>query len=74
MKEIVRIYVKDPKTGRERGEMDPEKIVAALSKPTEDIELDYDDGSGRNVRMGTSMELVGEKVKVGDMEIEIPAH
>jgi len=73
MKEIVRIYVKDPKTGRERGEMDPEKIVAALSKPTEDIELDYD-GSGRNVRMGTSKELVGEKVKVGDMEIEIPAH
>jgi hypothetical protein len=74
MKEIVRIYVKDPKTGRERGEMDPEKIVAALSKPTEDIELDYDDGSRRNVRMGTSKELVGEKVKVGDMEIEIPAH
>ena len=74
MKEIVRIYVKDPKTGRERGEMDPEKIVAALSKPTEDIELDYDDGSGRNVRMGTSKELAGEKVKVGDMEIEIPAH
>lgn len=74
MKEIVRIYVKDPKTGRERGEMDPDKIVAALSKPTEDIELDYDDGSGRNVRMGTSKELVGEKVKVGDMEIEILAH
>lgn len=74
MKEIVRIYVKDPKTGRERGEMDPEKIVAALSKPTEDIELDYAYCSGRNVRMGTSKELVGEKVKVGDMEIEIPAH
>lgn len=74
MKEIVRIYVKDPKTGRERGEMDPEKIVAALSKPTEDIELDYDNGSGLNVRMGTSTELIGEKVKIGDMEIEIPSH
>lgn len=74
MKTIVRVYLKDPKTGREMGEMEPDKIVAALAKPTEDIELDYDDGSGRNVKMGTSRELVGEKVRVGEMEIEIPAH
>lgn len=72
MKQIVRVYVKDQKTGREKGEMDPDKIVAALSKPTEDLELDYD--IGNNVKMGTSRELIGEKVKVGDMEIEIPEH
>lgn len=72
MKEIVRIYVKDPKTGRERGEMDPEKIVAALSNPKKEIDLDYNVGS--NVKMGSSTDFIGETVRVGSMEIQIPAH
>lgn len=62
----------DPKTGREKGEMDPDKIVAALSKPDEDMELDYN--IGHNVKMGTSKELIGQTVRVGEMELEVPPH
>lgn len=72
MKQIVRLHVYDPKLKREVGIMDPEEIAKRLNKPTEDIELDYDEGN--NVRMGTSRELIGETVKVGEVEMEIPDH
>jgi len=72
MKEIVRLYVYDSKLKREVGINDPDEIVKRLIKPTEDIELDYD--VGRNVRMGTSRELIGETVRVGEIEFEIPKH
>jgi hypothetical protein len=69
MKEIVRLHVFDPKLKREVGIMEPDEIVKRLSKPTEDIELDYDEG--HNVRMGTSRELIGETVRVGGVGLEI---
>jgi len=72
MKEIVRLHMFDPKLKREVGIMDPEEIVKRLSKPTEDIELDYDEGT--NVKMGTSRELIGETVRVGEIEFKIPNH
>ena len=72
MKKIVRVYVIDPKTKRERGVMEPEAIMKVLSKPTGPVELDYDEG--QNVRMGNSSELIGETVKIGEFELEIPVH
>lgn len=72
MKTIVRVYVTDPKTGKEKGVMEPEEIMKVLSKPTGPIELDYDEG--KNVRMGNSADLIGETVKVGEFELEIPVH
>jgi hypothetical protein len=72
MKKIVRVYVIDPKSKREKGVMEPEEIMKVLSKPTESIELDYDEG--QNVRMGNSSELIGETVKIGEFELEIPVH
>lgn len=72
MKEIVRIYVTDPKTGRDVAVTDPDKIVSALSNPKKEIDLDYNVGS--NVKMGSSTDFIGETVRVGSMEIEIPAH
>jgi len=72
MKTIVRVYVKDPKTGAEKGVMEPEEIMKVLSKTKEAVELDYDEG--QNVRMGNSADLIGETVRVGEYELEIPVH
>lgn len=72
MKTIVRVYVNDPKTGKEKGVMEPEEIMKVLSKPKTAVELDYDEG--QNVRMGNSADLIGETVKVGEFELEIPVH
>lgn len=72
MKTIVRVYVNDPKTGKEKGVMEPEEIMKVLSKPKGPIELDYDEG--QNVRMSNSVDLIGETVKVGEFELEIPVH
>ena len=52
--------------------MDPEQIVKILSKPTDDIDLDFNEGN--NVKMGSSRELIGESVLVGEMDIVIPEH
>jgi hypothetical protein len=72
MKTIVRVYVNDPKTGKEKGVMEPEEIMKVLSKPKTAVELDYDEG--QNVRMGNSADLIGETVRVGEFELEIPVH
>lgn len=72
MKNIVRVYVLDPKTKREKSIMEPDQVIKVLSSLTEDTEIDYD--TGKNVRMGTTKELIGETVKVGEFEILIPKH
>lgn len=72
MKTIVRVYVIDPKTGKEKGVMEPEVIIKILNKIKTAVELDYDEG--QNVRMGNSTDLIGETVKVGEFELEIPVH
>lgn len=72
MKKIVRLHMFDPKLKREVGITDQFKILKELSNPTEDIELDYSNGNG--AVMGTSKELIGETVMVGDAELKIPQH
>ena len=72
MKKIERLHVYDPKLKRELGINDQGEILDRLNNPTEDIELDYLEGGG--AKMGTSRELIGETVKVGDVELEIPQH
>ena len=52
--------------------MEPEEIMKVLSKPKTAVELDYDEG--QNVRMGNSADLIGETVRVGEFELEIPVH
>lgn len=69
MKKIIRIY-EGPK---EVCIKDPEQIVKKLSKPAEDYQLDYFENE-RTI-MGTSRELIGETVAIGDtFEIAIPQH
>ena len=72
MKKIVRLYVFDPKLKREVGINDPAEIVKRLGNLKEDTELDYFEGG--STKMGTSRELIGETVRVEDMEFEIPKH
>lgn len=73
-KKIVRLHLIDKVTNKEFSVTDSDKIIRILSKPVEDIELDYD--VGENVKMGTSRELIGERVQIGDegFEMEIPEH
>jgi hypothetical protein len=72
MKNIVRVYHVDIKNNREVAITDNEEIVKILSKLTCEIDLDYD--IGKNVKMGTSKELIGETVRVGEFEIQVPKH
>lgn len=71
MKEIVRLYVYT--AGKETCINDPAKMVKLLSDPLEEIDLDYHDARG-HAKAATSKDLIGETVKVGDEEIEIPNH
>ena len=72
MKNIVRVYTTDPKSGKEVTVRDPEQIVKVLSKPTTELELDYMEGE--RCKMGTSRELIGEPVMAEDFNILIPTH
>jgi hypothetical protein len=71
MKEIVRLYLYPD--GKEVCIKDPEEMIKLLSGPTEDIDLDYHDARGF-AKVSTSQELIGETVRVGEVEIEIPNH
>jgi hypothetical protein len=70
MTEILRIYpiVK----GQETCIKDPKEILKHLSKTKVEVDLDFNQG-GR-VKMGTSRDLIGQLVKVGENEFEIPEH
>jgi hypothetical protein len=48
-------------------------MITLLSKPQEDIDLDYHDSRG-HAKVATSRDLIGETVQVGEVEIEIPVH
>lgn len=71
MKEIVRIY-RYP-NGKETCIQEPAAMVELLSNPPEDLDLDYHDARG-HAKIATSRDLIGQTVKVRDIEIEIPEH
>lgn len=71
MKEIVRIYVYS--NGKETCIKDPSEMVKILSNPAEEIDLDYHDARG-HAKIATSRDLIGQVVKIGDSELEIPQH
>lgn len=51
----------------------PEELVQLLTHPLAEIDIDYQEG--KSVKMGSSKDFIGKKVKVGDeYEIEIPEH
>lgn len=70
MKEILRLYVEVK--GQDVCIKDPKEMIKILSKPKVDIDLDFEyDG---RAKMGSSRDFIGQTVKVGDHELEIPAH
>ena len=70
MKAILRLYIETK--GQETCIKDPKEMIKILSKSKADIDLDFEYG-GR-VKMGSSRDFIGQTVKVGDHELEIPAH
>jgi hypothetical protein len=71
MKEIIRIYIYPD--GKETCVKDPEEMVKLLTNPSEELDLDYNDSRG-HAKAGTSRDLIGETVKVGESTIEINNH
>ena len=71
MKEIVRLYI--VLEGKDVCIKDPAEMITLLSKPQEDIDLDYHDSRG-HAKVATSRDLIGETVRVGEVEVEIPVH
>ena len=71
MKEIVRLYLYAD--GKEKCIKDPAEMVKLLSDPREEIDLDYHDARGF-AKVATSKDLIGETVKVGEVEINIINH
>jgi hypothetical protein len=71
MKEIVRLYVYEDH--KEVCIKDPDKIVRILLAPTDEIDLDYHDARG-HAKIGKSRDFVGQVVKIGDHELQIPEH
>lgn len=71
MTTILRIY--QEVDGKEVCIREPKEIVKILSKPKQEIDLDFEQG-GR-VKMGSSSDFIGQTVKIGeDLELEIPEH
>jgi len=71
MKEIVRLYFYTD--GKETCVKDPLEMARLLSDPQADIDLDYHDHRG-HAKAASSRDLIGETVKVGEIEIEIINH
>jgi hypothetical protein len=71
MKEIVRLYLYP--NGKETCIKEPQEMVRLLSDPQEEIDLDYHDARGF-AKVATSKDLIGQTVRVGEVEIEIPEH
>lgn len=67
---VLRAYVDDG--GQEKCIKKPEEIIQLLSNPVKEIDLDYDNGN--SVQMGTSKDLIGQPVKVGEYDILVPEH
>lgn len=71
MKTIVRLYVIEG--GKEVCVKDERLMTRILANLTEEIDLDYHDVRG-HAKMATSRDLIGQTVKIGDSELEIPNH
>jgi hypothetical protein len=71
MNEIVRLYLEQ--NGKEICIKDPAEMARLLSSVTEEIDLDYHDPRG-HAKAGSSRDLIGKTVKIGDHELEIPQH
>lgn len=71
MVKIIRLYpIVD---GQETCVRDAKEIAKILAKPTEELDLDFEQGG--KVKMGSSLDFVGETVLIGDdLELEIPEH
>jgi hypothetical protein len=67
MRKILRVYI-GPDCIKEPGE-----VVNRILNLTESLDIDYAEKSGR-VKMGTTSELAGEKVMIGDQEFVVPVH
>ena len=71
MNEIVRLYFYE--NGKEVCVKEPEQMLNLLATATDEIDLDYHDRRG-HAKAGSSRDLIGQTVKVGGMELVIPAH
>jgi hypothetical protein len=71
MKTIVRVYTYP--NGKEVCHSEVNKIIELLSKPAEELDLDYLKENG-HAKIGTSRDLMGEEVKIGDTTLTIPQH
>jgi len=71
MNEIVRLYLEQ--NGTETCIKDPAEMARILSDPQVDIDLDYHDHRG-HAKAASSRDLIGQTVKIGEEEIEIPQH
>ena len=71
MKTIVRLYIQEG--GKEVCVKDEKSMIKILANPTADIDLDYHDARGF-AKIATSRDLIGQTVKIGDSELEIPNH
>lgn len=70
MKSIIRVYqIVD---GKEQCTQDPDQILKIVSSAKEDIDLDWI--QGKQCKISSSRELIGETVKIGDTQIEIHEH
>jgi hypothetical protein len=73
MKNVLRAYTINPKSGIEECTREPEQIVKILSNIVKAVDLDWANERG-HVIMGTSADLIGETVKIGEYEIPIGKH
>jgi hypothetical protein len=71
MKTVVRLYIQ--KGGKEVCVKEEKEMIKILSNPKEEIDLDYHDARGF-AKIGTSKDLIGQTVIIGDSELEIPNH
>jgi hypothetical protein len=71
MNEIVRLYLYE--NGKEVCVKEPEQMLNLLATATDEIDLDYHDHRG-HAKAASSRDLIGQTVKVGGLELVIPAH
>jgi hypothetical protein len=69
--EILRAYKMEK--GKELCIKDEKSLLKILANPDQDLDLDIKDSRG-HVKMTSSRELIGCRVRVGSSELEIPEH
>jgi hypothetical protein len=71
MIEVVRVYAQVE--GKEVCIKEADEIVRMLTNPVHELDLDYHDARG-HAKAGSSQDLVGQIVKVGELQILINEH